>query len=519
MQILGQHVGRLAPGAAGFDEHGPDREKEFGSYGPTPRDLLALAFHIALEYSRGPPCMIAKSATASICEEKSVLRVLSPDRKRSATAFTGCMVLFLLINVFAVNGALGLLSAQTENVLQHSWNVIRAKTIYDSWGVMKEALDYFQAPGSGPVYTEIFFHRGERFQYPPSSLFALQGMLSVAGPEHVRTDPQVLAPITINDIVGWIFLALTAGTVAALLEHRLHLRQLADDNLALRAVRIVAVAGFTLTFYPVVKAFTLGQIQVWLNGLFAIALLCWAVGRHVGSGVLMALISLVKPHYGLFLLWAALRQHWHFATAFAVTLSVGLAASIAVYGLSNHVDYARVLFALSRTGEVYYPNQSVNGVLNRLAGLIDPVHYDSLEFADLPPFNIWVYAGTVVTSVIVLASALFRPGGTIDDCRIHDFCIMGLSLTIASPVAWEHHYGITLGMFAVLFARLAEARSSLLLLAASYVLVSNFIPAANSFASTGLNVMQSYLLVAALVLLVLLHAQQPGWRWAFRMGR
>ena len=36
--------------------------------------------------------------------------------------------------------------------------------------------------------------------------------------------------------------------------------------------------GLALTFYPLVKAFSLGQIQVWINGLFAVALLCLGDG-------------------------------------------------------------------------------------------------------------------------------------------------------------------------------------------------------------------------------------------------
>ncbi len=38
------------------------------------------------------------------------------------------------------------------------------------------------------------------------------------------------------------------------------------------AARVVIVLALALTFYPLVKAYTLGQIQNWLNGLFALAL-------------------------------------------------------------------------------------------------------------------------------------------------------------------------------------------------------------------------------------------------------
>ena len=56
------------------------------------------------------------------------------------------------------------------------------------------------------------------------------------------------------------------------------------------AARVVIVLALALTFYPLVKAYTLGQIQNWLNGLFALALWFWVSGRKVPSGILIALM-------------------------------------------------------------------------------------------------------------------------------------------------------------------------------------------------------------------------------------
>src|SRR5262249_56311478 len=135
-------------------------------------------------------------------------------------------------------------------------------------------------------------------------------------------------------------------------------------------------------FYPVAKAFTLGQIQVWMNALFALGMLAWASRRKFLSGVLIGLIALIKPHYGLLLVWAALRRETRFAAACALTIAAGMAASVAVYGLANHLDYLRVLSFLSQHGETYYPNQSVNGILNRFMSISSPEAFVSL---DLPP--------------------------------------------------------------------------------------------------------------------------------------
>jgi hypothetical protein len=65
----------------------------------------------------------------------------------------------------------------------------------------------------------------------------------------------------------------------------------------------------------------------------------------------------------------------------------------------HHVDDVRVLRVLSQNGEVYYPNQSVDGLLNRWMVIADPKAYDCLNFESLSPFNVF-YGGTLVASVL-----------------------------------------------------------------------------------------------------------------------
>ncbi len=437
------------------------------------------------------------------------------SRGSTSLALTWCMALFLLLNAFALNGVLRLVTPYHETVLNHTSDVLHAEGCDDSWGIMTFALQYAQAPHTTPIYTEIFFNRKLKFQYPPSSLFTIAGMLWLAGPENVRTSECPDFDIaSLNDVLGWLFILMSAISTAILLERALRQHLTVPTSAILIAARFVIVAGLALTFYPIVKAFTLGQIQIWLNGIFAVALVCWATGKRASSGVLIGLMCLVKPHYGLFVLWAALRREWRFTVACVATGVLGLIASIATFGWTDNVDYLQVFWFLSQHGEVYYPNQSFNGLLNRIMTLIDPNEYDSLGFDDngFPPFNAWIYAGTVVTSAIILAAALFRRGNEGDPDRTFDFCTMALSITIASPIAWEHHYGILLPMFAVLLAGSIGNRTRLVLIAVSYVLISNFFPATNLLAPTIMNVAQSYLFFAALVVLMLLHTARPGWQ-------
>jgi alpha-1,2-mannosyltransferase len=216
------------------------------------------------------------------------------------------------------------------------------------------------------------------------------------------------------------------------------------------------------------------------------------------------------------------RREWRFTFACVAAGVVGLVASIATFGWTDNLDYLQVFWFLSQHGEVYYPNQSFNGLFNRVMTLIDPARYNSITFDDngFPPFNPWIYAGTVATSLALLAAAIFRRGNEGDRDRVFDFCTMGLSVTMASPIAWEHHYGILFPIFAVLLASVIGNRTRLVLLAVSYMVISNFFPAINLLAATVFNVVQSYLLFAALVVLALLHTARPGWQvGTWRFGR
>jgi len=428
---------------------------------------------------------------------------------KASSTLTWGLLAFLCLNAFALNGLLWIASPEPykDTVLRQSWNLLKGVSGDDSWGAMDVALDSAVDTPDVPLYTKVFFTEQFRFQYPPSAMFALAAMRAVA-PERIQINDVYDGPWpAINASVGWVFIALTALSVALLLEATLRHTQPHVHRQPLMVLRAAVVIGLTLTFYPAVKAFTLGQIQVWINALFALGLLAWATGWKASSGMLIGTIALIKPHYGLILLWAGLRREWRFATACAAIIGVGLAAAVAMFGVANHVDYLRVLSFLSQHGEAYFPNQSVNGLLNRLMSIADPQLFVSLDLpaGKFPPFTPWIYGVTLISSMALLIAALLRRRGASDRDGVIDFSIIALSCTMASPIAWEHHYGITLPIYAVLLAGAIGDRSRLAWLAASYVLVSTFVPVTNLLAANVLNIFQSLLFAGAIILLVLLH--------------
>jgi hypothetical protein len=189
------------------------------------------------------------------------------------------------------------------------------------------------------------------------------------------------------------------------------------------------------------------------------------------------------------------------------TAGVGGGLSLLVFGWENHLDYLHVLSRIASRGEAFYPNQSVNGLLNRLVGIGDPANYNNLEWRGdwFPPSNALVYFATLASSALFLGLALFRSRRGDDHDGLLDLCTIALSCTLASPIAWEHHYGILVPVFAVLLPSLVHDARQLICLGVAYTLASNFIPATNLLAQTPFNVVQSYLLAGALMTLVLLY--------------
>lgn len=421
----------------------------------------------------------------------------APTITRNSVLIAG---LFILIAFVAVNGSLDLFDQ--ESVLTHldRWLTLDHKG--DSWWPMKNSYRWFKETDTHALYQDIFFQQRLKFQYSPTSL------LPLAIADRLGIDASI-ALLNWTGILSVIVEACSVAVLAVRLGRRT--AAIKDDWISLSiAAGIAAIA--CVTFYPVVKAHSLGQIQTWINACFAAACLCWFADRKLLAGVLIGAACLVKPQFGLFLIWGGLRREWTFLAGWALIVAPSLILSIRVFGLSNHLDYLTVLQFISRHGETYYSNQTVNGFLNRTLGNGDNLIWHDHEFA---PFNVVVYGGTLISSgILVLSAVLFRARA--NATNLFDFLIAGITFTVASPIAWEHHYGVLPPAFAALFFVLgsmprSRARTFRLgLLWTAFVLAANYLPFTQVFADTSANFVQSYLLFAALVVLWLLYRLRDG---------
>ena len=304
-----------------------------------------------------------------------------------------------------------------------AFDAYRGPASTDSLEPMLAAYRQAVTQPGGDLYS-VFFKDHVKFQYPPSSLLlfdALPRAWTVGPPAADAPSARVARPMRrFWTVLCYLATVLTVLASAVALELRLRLVQdpAGPAGMSLREAlgrlthpipwRGLALSGaLGLVYYPLVAGYDLGNIQVVLGALAAVALLSQVLGRDVPSALCLGLCVLVKPQWGLVLLWALTRRRWRFAVVFLGVALVGTAVALARFGVHDHLRYLDVLGAIGGTGEVYWPNQSANGLVNRLLGNGDAIHWQSGGFA--PPHPI-VKAVTLLTSLAMLALALGRAG-------------------------------------------------------------------------------------------------------------
>ena len=356
----------------------------------------------------------------------------------------------------------------------------------DSWLPMMKSLDYFRDHPTLPIYGAHLYD---------TLIYSLVSELPLLALRRLGVgDAAILRLLCVG---SW--LAVWGVAAVSLAMGR---RLLGARGARLTWMPVVAVTLACLGSYPLLKGYLMGNAQTFLSFGFAVMLYLWTTGRERAAGVTAALLAFVKPQYGLLLVWMAVRRRWGAAAAFAVCAVALLAVAVAVFGWRNNLDYLGVLASLSRKAQSHYANQSMFGTLNRLIFNGENLTYTPNVYT---PYVAWVYRATVVTSLVLVGGVLFAPWGRLRGSTA-DLAAMGVASVAASPMAWEHHYGIVFGVFAWYWFEYGcwqERRPWLWGL--SFFLCNNFLGMTNLLAGRpGWNLLQSYMYFGALLLLVLL---------------
>ncbi len=392
------------------------------------------------------------------------------------------------------------------SVLHTARECAAGQMLTDSWSYMAQADAALQRSPAN-LYERVFFVRHVRFIYPPVSLLLFR-LWQLAGRVGV-------APFT------WLKITLYLcffGTWLVASEYLFQAASAAGRELSRGERWLVRsiLAALMVTFLPLINALFLGQVQTIINFLAMTSVLLWRNRRRVAPGILLGLCCWLKPQMALFLLWGLLRRQWSFAVSLAAMLAAGVGVSIAVYGLHNTLEYGAVLHYLSLRGDSLYTNQSLNGLLHRL------MHVGSAANADhgYPPFNRTIWLATWVSSAVLLTLALLIPPLRRIEATATDFLIFAMATVMASPIAWEHHYGVFFLAFLLLMPRALLRWRAFFLLLGLYLLISGtWAPLPKLLLLTPWTFTLSHLYYGALGIFAWLLAAPPELQWEAASSR
>jgi hypothetical protein len=427
---------------------------------------------------------------------------LITEVKQQVTPLLSFLIInFLLMTLLVLASKTGVrLGWLSPGASRSIWGVelafVRRQPSIDSWRTMLPALRFTQEHPEASVYQAIFFERHIKFQYPLTALLPFVALQKLGFSEE-----QMLAMM---QDASWISVWLVIGFSTAI-GLKVFRERLSPNKppVFYEALSAMAIIFGGLCFYPFMKGYQLGQAQTFLTLGFAISLYGWLSGWRKTAGAVIGVMSLVKPQYLPLLLWALFRKQWGACTSGLACTILGVLVSLMVFGWSNNIEYLQVLQTISRHGESYLYNHSMNGTLNRLL-FNGNLYWEADKFA---PFHPVVYLGTVLSALAILSIALAFPWRR-ERGRAADFACMAVATTIASPVAWEHHYGILYPIFVWLWfsGKATEPGTHRVRwVAVAYVLASNFLSILYVFAAVPIaNLLVSYLYAAGLLLFGLL---------------
>ena len=402
-------------------------------------------------------------------------------------------VLSLVALAFALQGDL--------SVVRLWRSILQGRIGNESWLLLQRALELRPANGDD-MYRVVYFEHGIKLSYPPSALLLWQAATAACRQCSAETLFAYL------NRIGLLLTPAIPVVMSALLLSGSWAREASRRDRLLMVGGVVAICA---AYYPLALANTLGQVQAWLNSLFAVAFWGFCRNRHVLAGVAIGLMVLVKPYAVLLVLWAILRGHRQLAMAALGTVAAGVAVALAMYGVDSHLGYVRMASVLSERGESLYANQSFNGLLNRL--FLEP-HQIRWEHTAPPPYHPAVAIGTMAGLVGGTGLALFWPARTGSAGGWSDLAFVSVVMLIASPIGWEHYYPLLLPLFAMFLASTPAQASRLEigLLVASTLLTGVFLGPVARIESRHWSILQSYQLAGAAVFLFALthRIRRPG---------
>ena len=167
----------------------------------------------------------------------------------------------------------------------------------DSFYTIHKAINLTNHNNS--IYEELFFKQHVKFLYPPTSLLVFLPF---------KDRPFEDLKFIFSKIINRVFVIISLIGIFSI-SNRLFFQK--HYNFGRLAV-IGAFSALIFSFYPFFKAFYLGQIQVWINCFLILSILAWLSKKEKLAGLYIGICALIKPTYGIFLLWGVIRKKTNF---------------------------------------------------------------------------------------------------------------------------------------------------------------------------------------------------------------
>jgi hypothetical protein len=260
-----------------------------------------------------------------------------------------------------------------------------------------------RALAAAPLYREDDGHY--QFKYLPA--FA------------VLAAPAALAPLP---AAKGAWFAISALLMTALLW--LSLRALPD-------LRRPAPLLLVLTFLAMAKFYAhelvLGQVNLLLGVLVALAVVWLRAGRDAAAGLLLALAVVVKPYAAIFAPWLATRRDRTAFAAMTAAMVVLLLLPAVRYGWTGNLrllgDWWQTVTATTAPNLTNPDNVSLSAMFTRLLGPDSPAR---------------ILAGVMALLLLALAGVVIAGRGTLKAPETLEASLLLLLIPLLSPQGWDY---------------------------------------------------------------------------------
>jgi alpha-1,2-mannosyltransferase len=357
--------------------------------------------------------------------------------------------------------------------------------------------------GDSALYKD-FNKAGSSFIYPPSAAL----LLSPYGMIVNRQSGDLSMATQLFDLTGRLCVLCTLLIIF-----------LAQRNMFAHWKHAAVLFILFACFYPLRWMVVCLQAQALITLMAVVGILAFGRSYSVASGVAIGLAFCLKPHLGIIFLFALFRREWRFCAGMVTSSFLVIMGSIILTGFSPWRTYLVDIMPVLSRGYAYYPNQSINGIVNRWVG-------HAPQFVFPPPSQVVALFTSLSAVLFGLLAVLPRSSGlqlkrdteisalTMGRSDLHiillrelDLAIALLCVTLASPIAWEHHFAWTIGIFLILLdaCRIMNSpQKIILMLPWSFILLGAYYMPVRSASSGIFSLVNSPNFFGAILLLLLL---------------